>query len=115
MSIHELLPPGVQHAAGFRLFAAFWGSLVAVDVGRTTGLPVAARLACVAVVVAAVSIRQGAPVVLAAAVIGWLFATGFIENSAGQLRVRGPGDLVLLLGFAVVAWAATTASAQGHR
>lgn len=82
---------------GARLFCVFWGSLAAVDLATLLRAPRAVTVLGVVVVVAVGSWRQGAPAGLAAAVIGWLFVNGFVENSLGALHWRGPADLVVLL------------------
>ena len=72
-----------------RLFAAYWGSLLLVDLThgvRSLALP------AVALLVAALSTGRTVAVAVCVAVIGWLFVTGFAVNSLGELRVTGPAD-----------------------
>ena len=87
----------------FRLFAAYWGSLLAIDVGKV--LPISSWMAVslVALVVAACSFGQRGLVAAGTGLIGWLFVTGFVVNDSGALLVKGPGDLGRLVLFVAIA------------
>lgn len=91
---------------------AFGGSFVAVTAAHVLGLPAYVGLLLVAAVTS-LSARQGAaPQALAAAVIGWLFVTGFVENRYGELHYSGPGDLWRLALLLSVALASTPPSGR---
>jgi len=83
----------VRSAAG-RLFAAYWGSLVVVDLTRGLG-DVVGLLALLTLAVLC-STRQGPLVSAGVAATVWLFLTGFVVNSYGLLALSGPADAVRL-------------------
>lgn len=104
-------PRWLVRATGFRLFAAFWGSLLAVDVGRSVSSAAWPSTLLVAITVCLCSLGQGPAVAAVSAVTGWLFLTGFVVNDGGQLVVTGPGDagrLLLLLTCACLSAALPT-------
>jgi hypothetical protein len=85
---------------GARFFGAFWGSLLAVDIGRVVSAAVWAPTLLVAGTVCLCSIGQRAVLVAAAGLTGWLIVTGFVVNDGGALVLTGVADvgrLVLLL------------------
>ena len=84
--------------AGVRVFFAYWGALVVVDVADGT-LAVAAA----AVVVAACSVHQHAVTAMAVAVEAWLFLVAFLGDGRGALAVHGAADAVRLLLLLTVA------------
>jgi hypothetical protein len=84
--------------AGVRVFFAYWGALVVVDVADGT-LAVAAA----AVVVAACSVHQHAVTAMAVAVEAWLFLVAFLGDGHGVLAVHGAADAVRLLLLLTVA------------
>ena len=95
----------------FRLFACFWGSMAALDVGRAVDASPAVRTLLVAVVVAGCSLGLCPVPALAVGVIGWLFVIGFVVNDGGALRLTGVADLERLVGLLGVAQACALA---GH-
>lgn len=86
---------------------AFSGDFVAVTVDRSLGLSVLAGLVLVGTVTAWCSALSNAATALGVAVLGWLFATGFVLDSDGVLRVQWPSGVVLLLALLAVAAAAS--------
>ena len=90
-------PDRLVGLTGFRIFAAFWGSLLAVDVGRSVSSAAWPSTLLVAITVCLCSLGQGPPVAAVSAVTGWLFLTGFVVNDGGELAVTGPGDAGRLL------------------
>lgn len=86
---------------------AFAGDFVAVTVDRSLGLSVLAGLVLVGAVTAWCGALSNATTALGVAVLGWLFATGFVLDSDGVLRVQWPSGVVLLLALLVVATAAS--------
>lgn len=78
---------------GARFFGAFWGSLLAVDVGRLVSAASWAPTLLVAGTVCLCSIGQRALVVAAAGLTGWLVVTGFIVNDDGALVLTGAADI----------------------
>ena len=98
----------------FRLFACFWGSMAALDVGRAADASPAVRTLLVAVVVAGCSKGLGPVPALAVGVIGWLFVTGFVVNDGGALRLTGVADLVRLVVLLGVAQACALAGRIPH-
>ena len=98
--------------AGVRLFAAYWGALVVVDLADGT-----AAVAATAVLVVACSVHQPAVTAVAVAVEGWLFLVGFLGDGHGALVLHGSADigrLLLLLAVAVTT-AALTPHPRGDR
>ena len=93
--------------AGVRVFVAYWGALVVVDVADGT-LAVAAA----AVVVAACSAHQHAVTAIAVAVEAWLFLVAFLGDGNGALALHGTTDAVRLLLLLTVA--TTTAALTPH-
>jgi hypothetical protein len=96
---------------GFRFFATFWGSLLAVDVGRLVSVAVWAPTILVAGTVCLCSIGQRPVLVVAAGLTGWLVVTGFVVNGDGTLLLSGAADvgrLLLLLTCAYVGAALPT-------
>jgi hypothetical protein len=93
--------------AGVRVFFAYWGALVVVDVADGT-LAVAAA----AIVVAACSAHQHAVTVIAVAVEAWLFLVAFLGDGNGALALHGTADAVRLLLLLTVA--TTTAALTAH-
>ncbi len=90
---------------GFRFFATFWGSLLAVDIGRLVSVAVWAPTMLVAGTVCLCSIGQRPVLVAAAGLTGWLIVTGFVVNGDGTLALTGAADvgrLFLLLTSAYV-------------
>lgn len=81
------------HLPGFRLFAAVWGSMLAVDVGRGLSGSAWVPTTLVAATVCLCSLRQHPAVVVASGLTGWLFVTGFVVNDDGVLAVSGAADL----------------------
>lgn len=82
---------------------AFAGDFVGVTADRAVGLPTVAGVVVVATVTALCSRRVNAVTALGVAVLGWLFVTGFVLNSYGELhvhRLTGVALLVLLLAIA---------------
>jgi hypothetical protein len=88
-----------QGGAG-RLFAAYWGSLVLVDLTRPAPFVAATAVAALVAVLAG---HQPYVVGLGVAGTGWLFLDGFVSHTGGDLRGTGPADLLLLAVLVVVA------------
>jgi hypothetical protein len=97
----------VREASG-RMFAAYWGSLVLVDLTREVP---ALAVGTVAVLVAALSTHQAYVARLGVAVTGWLFLTGFVSHTGGDLRGLGTTDLLVLALLVAVA----TGAPRGRR
>jgi hypothetical protein len=105
----------VSRPAGFNLASAFGISFLLVAVSDVVGLPTYWAVALIALVVALCSTGATWPASLGVGVIGWLFVTGFVVNSLGELHITGLSDvgrLLLLVGVAVVS---TAASRRGVR
>jgi hypothetical protein len=105
----RLARPRVQ-PAGFNLAAAFAISFPLVVLSHIVGLPTSWAVALIALVVALCSTGATWPASLGVAVTGWLFVTGFVINSLGELHVTGFSDvwrLMLLIGVAVLSTAAS--------
>ena len=98
----------------FRLFACFWGSMAALDVGRAADASPAVRTLLVAVVVAGCSLGLRPVPALAVGLIGWLFVIGFVVNDGGMLRLTGVADLGRLVGLLGVAQACALAGRHPH-
>jgi hypothetical protein len=93
-------PDWLVQLPGFRYFAVFWGSMVAVDLGRLLSSTVWASTVLLAGIVCLCSRGQRPALVAAAGVTGWLFLTGFVVNDGGALTLTGAADagrLFLLL------------------
>ena len=86
--------------AGARVFVAYWGALVVVDVADA------------AVLVAACSVHQHAVTAVAVAVEAWLFLVAFLGDGHGALAVHGTADAVRLLLLLTVA--TTSAALTPH-
>jgi hypothetical protein len=100
----------VSQPAGFNLAAAFSTSLLLVAASQVVALPAYWAVALIVIVVALCSTGATWPASLGVALIGWLFVTGFVINSLGELHVTGLSDLwrlLLLVGVAVVSTAAS--------
>ena len=82
------------HAAGVRLFAAYWGSLALVDLTRQAP---AVAVTVLVVWAAACSIGQRCLVAAAVGAITWCFLTGFVVNTNGDLTVHTTLDLAWLV------------------
>jgi hypothetical protein len=95
----------VWGGAGGRLFAAYWGSLLVVDLTR--GGRVGVTTATLALLVAACSHGRSTVTAVAVAVIAWCFLVGFVVHAHGELGPQRPDDLALLAVVATLA-AATT-------
>lgn len=96
---------------GVRFFGAFWGSLLAVDVGRLASAAAWAPTLLVAGTVCVCCIGQRAVLVAASGLTGWLVVTGFVVNDGGALVLTGAADvgrLLLLLTSAYVGAALPT-------
>jgi len=98
--------------AGARLFAAYWGALVVVDLTDGT-----AAVTATALLVVGCSLRQHPVTAVAVAVEGWLFLVGFLGNGHGALVLHGTADVVRLLLLLVLATttAALTPQRRGER
>jgi hypothetical protein len=81
------------------MFGAYWGSLVLVDLTRSVP---AVAIAAVAGLVAVLSTHQAYVARLGVAVTGWLFLTGFVSHTGGDLRGLGPVDLLVLVALVSV-------------
>ena len=99
--------------AGARLFVAYWGALVVIDLTDGT-----AAVAAMAALVSVCSARQRVAVGLAVAGEGWLFLVGFLGHGHGELVLHGTGDagrLLLLLAVAAATAALTPPPSRGDR
>jgi hypothetical protein len=102
--------PHVGQPAGFNLAPAFGVSFLLVAVSHVVDLSTFWAVALISLVVALCSTGATWPASLGVGVIGWLFVTGFVINSLGELHVTGWSDawrLLLLVGVAVVSTAAS--------
>jgi hypothetical protein len=107
---HHSLPDPVRRPAGFNLASAFGASFLLVAVSHVVGLSTFWAVSLIALVVGVCSTGATWPASLGVGVIGWLFVTGFVINSLGELHVTGLSDvwrLLLLVGAAVVSTAAS--------
>jgi hypothetical protein len=105
----------VSHPAGFNLAAAFSTCLLFVAVSHEIGLPAHWGLPLIAVLVGACSTAATWPASLGVAATGWMFLTGFVINSHGELHIAGAPDVWRLLLMVVVATVSTAASRPGAR
>jgi hypothetical protein len=99
--------------AGARLFVAYWGALVVVDLTDGT-----AAVAATALLVVVCSLHQHVVTAVAVAVEGWLFLVGFLGHGHGELVLHGTGDparLLLLLAVATATSALTPHPSRGDR
>ena len=116
----RLTPPGhrgrvptwVWAGAGGRLFAAYWGSLLVVDLTR--GGPVGVATATLALLVAGCSHGRSTGTAVAVAGIAWCFLVGFVVHADGELGPQRPGDLALLALVATLVAAATRRHTRTH-
>ena len=109
--------PHAGAPVGFGLAGAFTGSFVAVTLTQVLALPDTWGLALVALVVVLSSIDATWPSAVGIAVLSWLFVTGFVTNSLGELRFNGPRDgplPILLVGLAVLSGVATRPEHRTH-
>jgi hypothetical protein len=86
-----------------RLFAAYWGSLLVVDVSRHVLVVAAASMIALSV---ACSIGQRLLVAAGIGATAWCFLTGFALNTYGDLTVHTSLDLVWLVVLVASALAA---------
>ena len=96
---------------GVRFFGAFWGSLLAVDIGRLVSAGAWTPTLLVAATVCLCCVGQKAVLVAAVGLAGWLIVTGFVVNDGGDLVLTGAADvgrLLLLLTSAYVGAALPT-------
>lgn len=116
---HRPLPnrvrPQVSQPAGFNLAAAFGASSLLVAASHVVGLPTYWAVALIALVVALCSTGGTWPASLGVGVIGWLFVTGFVINSRGELHITGSPDVWRLLLMVGVAVLSTAVSRRGVR
>jgi hypothetical protein len=110
-----LTPPArlLLRSGPWRLFLTYWGSLVLVDATRD-----ASRLAgtlALGALAAAFSSRQRPAVAAGLALVVWLFVTGFVVNSGGQIAVHGAPDLERLAALLAVATLAARLTRTGER
>ena len=115
-SPESLAPPT---PAALCLSAAFTSSLVVVAVWTLLSLPVPVGIGMEALVVAACSRRCGIGTAAVIGLLGWMFATGFVVNSVGELRITRSGDywrLAFLVAVAVLSAALSrpTPASQAH-
>jgi hypothetical protein len=97
----------------FRLFASFWGCMLAIDVGKAAGGSRWVPTLIVGVVVGACSLGQRAWTAVLMAAIGWLFVLGFVLNEGGELALSGAADLHTLI--VLLAGALLASVAKRHR
>lgn len=106
MNQHPDLRARIAADPPYRLFAALWGGLALVDMGRAAHAPAPVQVALLVVLAAACCVDQGVGTALAVAVTVWLVVTGFVVNTDGHLRLGGPGDLLRLVVLGLAALAA---------
>jgi hypothetical protein len=85
MATHESVATVVLQGIGGRLFAALWGGLALVLVGRAIGLTAWQSTTAVVVLVGACSLGLRALGSVVVAVTGWLVVDGFVEHRYGEL------------------------------
>lgn len=108
----------VKQPAGINLAAAFSTSFLLVAVAQVVGLSTYEAVTLIAIVVGLCSTGATWPATLGVAVIGWLFVTGFVINSRGELHITGLPDLsrlLLMLGVAVASRAAGRSGVRTSR
>jgi hypothetical protein len=99
--------------AGARLFVAYWGALVVIDLTDGT-----AAVAAMAALVSVCGVRRRVAVGLAVGGEGCLFLVGFLGHGHGELVLHGTGDagrLLLLLAVAAATAALTPPPSRGDR
>jgi hypothetical protein len=111
---HHSLPDPVRQPAGFNLASAFGVSFLLVAASHVVGLSTFWAVSLIALVVAVCSAGATWPASLGVGVIGWLFVTGFVINSLGELHVTGLSDVSRLLLLVGVAVFSTAASRRGR-